>query len=63
MKWLATASRSLLSAVTSHVPTAFQVSSLSFAALAAYDIARPLGHVAVAVGLGLVGYALDGGKR
>lgn len=63
MKWLATAGRSFLSAVTSHVPNAFQAGSLSFVALAAYDVARPLGHLAVALGLGLVGYAMDGGKR
>lgn len=59
MKWLATASRSLLSAVSDHMPTAFQVGSLSFVALAAYDLARPLGHLAVALGLGLIGYAAD----
>jgi hypothetical protein len=63
MKWLATASRSLLSAVTHHTPTAFQAGSLGFVALAAYDVARPLGHLAVALGLGLIGYAADGGKR
>ncbi|WP_276611364.1 hypothetical protein [Streptomyces sp. A1547] len=37
--------------------------SLGFVAVAAYDVARPLGHFAVAVCLGLIGYAADGGKR
>ena len=63
MKWPAKAGRLFLSAVTSLVPTAFQAGSLSFVALAAYDVARPLGHLAVAIGLGVVGYAYDGGKR
>jgi hypothetical protein len=55
--------RSLRSVASSFVPNVFQVGALSFGALAAYDVARPLGHIAVAVCLGLVGYATDGGKR
>lgn len=55
--------RSLRSVVFSFAPNVFQVGSLGFAAAAAYDVARPLGHLAVAVCLGLVGYATDGGKR
>lgn len=55
--------RSLRSIANSLVPNVFQVGSLGFVAVAAYDVARPLGHFAVAVGLGLIGYAADGGKR
>jgi hypothetical protein len=55
--------RSLRSVASSFVPNVFQVGSLAFAVTAAYDVARPLGHFAMAVCLGLVGYATDGGKR
>jgi hypothetical protein len=56
--------RSLRSVASSFVPNVFQVGSLGFVAAAAYDVARPLGHFAVAVCLGLIGYATDhGGKR
>ncbi len=55
--------RSLRNAASAFVPNVFQVGSLGFLAAAAYDVARPLGHFAVAVCLGLVGYATDGGKR
>jgi hypothetical protein len=55
--------RSLRSVASSFVPNVFQVGSLTFGAMAAYDVARPLGHFAVAVCLGLIGYATDGGKR
>jgi hypothetical protein len=55
--------RFLRSVASSFVPNVFQLGSLTFGVLAAYDVARPLGHLAVAVCLGLVGYATDGGKR
>jgi hypothetical protein len=55
--------RSLRSVANSFVPNVFQVGSLGFISVAAYDVARPLGHFAVAVCLGLIGYATDGGKR
>jgi hypothetical protein len=55
--------RSLRSVASSFVPNVFQVGSLGFIAASAYDVARPLGHFAVAVCLGLIGYATDGGKR
>jgi hypothetical protein len=55
--------RSLRSVANSFVPNVFQVGSLGFLAASAYDVARPLGHFAVAVCLGLIGYATDGGKR
>jgi hypothetical protein len=42
------------------IPNAFQAGSLAVAAIAAYDIARPLGHLAVALTLGLVGRTLEG---
>jgi hypothetical protein len=38
---------------------AFQAGSLAVAAVAAYDVARPLGHLAVALALGLVGRTLE----
>jgi hypothetical protein len=55
--------RFLRSVASAFVPNVFQLGSLAFGVLAAYDVARPLGHLAVAVCLGLVGYATDGGKR
>ncbi|MFC7979502.1 hypothetical protein ACFUT3_30255 [Streptomyces cinereoruber] len=55
--------RSLRNVANAFVPNVFQVGSLGFAAAAAYDVARPLGHFAVALCLGLIGYATDGGKR
>ncbi|MFD3464796.1 hypothetical protein ACFWWM_00210 [Streptomyces sp. NPDC058682] len=55
--------RSLRTVASSFVPNVFQVGSLAFVAVAAYDVARPFGHFAVAVCLGLVGYATDRGKR
>ncbi|MEU3618855.1 hypothetical protein ACWD3J_15350 [Streptomyces sp. NPDC002755] len=55
--------RLLRSVVNSFVPNVFQVGSLGMAVVAAYDVARPLGHLALAVGLGLIGHATDGGKR
>lgn len=48
---------------SSFIPNAFQVGSLGMAVVAAYDVSRPLGHLAMAVGFGLIGYATDGGKR
>jgi hypothetical protein len=55
--------RSLRSVASSFVPNVFQVGSLAMGVTAAYDVARPLGHLALAVCLGLVGYATDRGKR
>lgn len=55
--------RSLRSVASSFVPNVFQVGSLGMAVIAAYDVARPVGHLALAVGLGLIGHATDGGKR
>lgn len=55
--------RFLRSVVTSFAPNTFQVGALGMAAVAAYDIARPLGHFVLAVVLGLIGHAMDGGKR
>ena len=63
MDRLAKAGRSLRSVVPTVVPNAFQAGSLAFGALAAYDVARPLGHLAVALCLGLIGHGMDGGKR
>ena len=55
--------RSLRSVVSAFVPNVFQAGSLAMGVIAAYDVARPLGHLALAVCFGLVGYAADGGKR
>lgn len=55
--------RVLRSVVNSFVPNTFQVGALGMVAVAAYDVARPLGHIALAVCLGLIGHAMDGGKR
>lgn len=55
--------RSLRNVASRFVPNVFQVGSFGFLAASAYDVARPLGHLAMAVCLGLIGYATDGGKR
>lgn len=63
MERLTKLSRSLVTSLTAQVPNAFQLGAFGFGVTAAYDVARPLGHLAAAVALGLIGKAMDGGKR
>lgn len=49
--------------VLASASSVFQLGSLGFGCLAAYDLARPLGHLVVALSLGFIGYTIDGGKK